>query len=308
MKLSLEVLLVLDAIDRRGSFAAAAEELHRVSSAISYQVQKLESDLGVTLFDRSGHRAVLTPTGRLMVDDGRQLLRAAQALEVRALRMERGWETTLRIAVDVTVPFALLVPEAARFASDHPETELRFSREVLGGCWDALVTRRADLAVGAVGEPPAGVGLSVRPLGELEVAFCVAPGHPLADAPEPLTWEQIQPHRVVSMADSSHRLPARSLNVAAGQPALSVPDLDAKLQAQLAGLGCGHLPRCIAQPHLDAGRLRCKSLDEARPPQRFHLAWRTADNGPALSWWRERLNRPDFISAEVIAAQLGGGA
>jgi DNA-binding transcriptional LysR family regulator len=303
MKLSLEVLTVLDAIDRRGSYAAAAEELHRVSSALSYQVLKLESDLGVQVFDRSGHRAVLTPTGRLLLEEGRQLLRAAQSLEERARRIDRGWEPVLRIALDATLPFALLLPEAQAFTAAHADTELRFGREVLGGCWDALVTRRADLAVGAVGEPPAGVGLSVRPLGELEVAFCVAPGHPLADAPEPLAWEQIQPHRVVSMADSSHRLPARSLNVAAGQPALSVPDLQAKLAAQLAGLGCGHLPLCLAQPHLNAGRLVAKRLAEARPPQRFHLAWRTADTGPALRWWVERLlARPGLVSAETLAA------
>src|SRR5262249_25122879 len=145
MKLSLEALTVLDAIDRRGSYAAAAEELHRVSSALSYQVLKLESDLGVKIFDRSGHRAVLTATGRLLLEEGRQLLRMAQELETRALRMERGWETVLRIAVDTTVPFALLLPEAQAFAAEHADTELRFGREVLGGCWDAVVTRRADL-------------------------------------------------------------------------------------------------------------------------------------------------------------------
>jgi len=59
-KLSLDALLVLDAIARKGSFAAAAEELHRVPSAITYTVQKLEQDLDVQLFDRSGHRARLT--------------------------------------------------------------------------------------------------------------------------------------------------------------------------------------------------------------------------------------------------------
>ena len=45
MRLTLDALAVLDAIDRRGSFAAAAEELHRVPSAVTYQVQKLEEDL-----------------------------------------------------------------------------------------------------------------------------------------------------------------------------------------------------------------------------------------------------------------------
>ena len=59
MKLSLDALQVLDAIDRRGSFAAAAEELHRVPSAITYSVQQVEEGLDVLLFDRGGHRAKL---------------------------------------------------------------------------------------------------------------------------------------------------------------------------------------------------------------------------------------------------------
>ena len=68
MRLTLDALIVLDAIDRKGSFAAAAEELHRVPSAITYTIQKLEQGLDVVLFDRSGHRAHLTPAGRKLLE------------------------------------------------------------------------------------------------------------------------------------------------------------------------------------------------------------------------------------------------
>jgi DNA-binding transcriptional LysR family regulator len=54
MKITLEALEVIDAIERRGSYAAAAEELHKVPSAVSYIVNKLEADLGVMVFDRAG--------------------------------------------------------------------------------------------------------------------------------------------------------------------------------------------------------------------------------------------------------------
>lgn len=73
MKLSFEALEALDAIDRTGTFAEAAELLHRVPSALTYLVQKLESDLGVMLFDRSGRRAKLTHAGRIVVEEGRRL-------------------------------------------------------------------------------------------------------------------------------------------------------------------------------------------------------------------------------------------
>ena len=58
--ITIDALKVLDAIDRKGSFAGAANELFRVPSAISYTVQKLEEDLSVAIFDRTGHRAALT--------------------------------------------------------------------------------------------------------------------------------------------------------------------------------------------------------------------------------------------------------
>ena len=80
LKLSIEALEVIDAIARKGSFAAAAEALYRVPSALTYTVQKLESDLGVQLFDRSGHRATLTEAGAELLKEGRYLLEAAHAL------------------------------------------------------------------------------------------------------------------------------------------------------------------------------------------------------------------------------------
>ncbi|MFB6358916.1 MAG: LysR family transcriptional regulator, partial [Thiohalorhabdaceae bacterium] len=74
MSLSLEGLEVLDAIDRRGSFAGAAAELHRVPSAVTYTVRRLEEGLGVTLFDRTGNRATLTEAGRAVLEGGRPIL------------------------------------------------------------------------------------------------------------------------------------------------------------------------------------------------------------------------------------------
>src|SRR5476651_2382736 len=103
MRLSLESLQVLDAIDRKGSFAAAAEDLHRVPSAITYSVRQLEEALEIELFDRRGHRAVLTDAGRELLAEGRRLLQAAADLECRVQQVAKGWESELRIAVDTLV-------------------------------------------------------------------------------------------------------------------------------------------------------------------------------------------------------------
>ncbi|STP19182.1 LysR family transcriptional regulator [Escherichia coli] len=61
MKPLLDVLMILDALEKEGSFAAASAKLYKTPSALSYTVHKLESDLNIQLLDRSGHRAKFTP-------------------------------------------------------------------------------------------------------------------------------------------------------------------------------------------------------------------------------------------------------
>jgi len=75
LRLSLDAIEIIDAIDRGGSFAAAAEALHKVPSTISYTVSRLEEQLGFDLFVRRGPRVSLTPAGRELLAEGRWLLR-----------------------------------------------------------------------------------------------------------------------------------------------------------------------------------------------------------------------------------------
>src|SRR5215471_18543931 len=138
MRLTLDALQVLDAVDRKGSFAAAAEELHRVPSAITYSVQQLESGIGVEVFDRRGHRAVLTEAGRELLNEGRHLLKAAADLECRVQQVAKGWEVELRIAVETLIGIDRLYGLLGEFYEQNSGTRLRLSHEVLAGAWDAL--------------------------------------------------------------------------------------------------------------------------------------------------------------------------
>ena len=295
MKLSFEVLEALDAIDRTGTFAEAAELLHRVPSALSYLVQKLESELDVELFDRSGRRAKLTEAGRVVVEDGRRLLYAAEQLELKARRIQSGWEAELRICIDEILPFSALWPHVRAFYGTNMDTRLRLSTEVLGGSWDALITRRADLVVGAAGEPPQLPNIITRPIGEMRHVFAVAPDHPLANQPEPLTMTDVAHHRAVVISDTSRELPPRTIDVAPGQQILAVPSLAAKLSAQCEGLAAGSLPACIADRAIKQGKLVVRTVAGMREVTPCYLAWRDDEMGKALNWWIERLDLPDLI-------------
>jgi len=296
MKLTLEALHILDTIDRKGSFAGAATELDRVPSALTYSVRKLEEDLDVLLFDRGGHRAKLTPAGTELLNEGRHLLQAAAELEQRVKRTASGWEVELRVVLDSIVPFEKMIPLIAEFDREASGTRLRFSVEVLSGVWEALLSGRADLAIGAVYN-----GMeAVRMTGDFRTMtvlpdswiFAVAPHHPLANLPEPLTASQIQRYRAVAVGDTGRSLPGVTTGLLNGQETLTVPSLRAKLAAQLAGLGCGHLPRVLAAPYLADGSLIEKATQEIRTPVTKQIAWRTAGRGKCLKWFLNRLADP----------------
>ncbi len=289
MRLTLDALIVLDAIERKGSFAAAAEELHRVPSAITYAVQKLEEDLGILIFDRSGHRAQLTEAGRELLREGRRLLDAAAELEARAKRVATGYEVELRIAVDDVIPIERLFPLCEAFYASQCGTRLRLASEVFGGTWDALASGRADLVIGAPSEGPVGGGYSTRPLGVLRFVFAIAPHHPLAALPEPLAPEQIMQYCAVAAADSSRNLPPRTAGLISGQDVFTVPTMRAKIAAQAAGLGVGYIPAHMAPAEIAAGRLVLRQVVENQSDSPLSIAWRTSHKGRALQWFLGRL-------------------
>ncbi|MFJ3058820.1 LysR family transcriptional regulator [Herbaspirillum sp. NPDC087042] len=303
MNLTLESLLILDMIDRKGSFAAAAVALDRVPSALTYSVRKLEDDLDVLLFDRRGHRAQLTPAGLQLLQEGRHLLLAANDLEQRVKRTATGRETELHIVLNSLISFDKMLPIIAAFDREQSGTRLRFTPGVLTGAWEKLIEGRANLVIGVTLDGPEVVRTSGRfqmqELGAVDWVFAVAPSHPLATADEPLPAELVRSHRAIAVGDNSQSLPTLTMGLLSGQETLTVATVADKLQAQLAGLGCGHLPRIWAAPYLASGALVEKQTMAAKPNDNFMIAWPKAEQGKSLKWFIQHLSRPE-VRASLI--------
>ncbi|MDB5919592.1 MAG: LysR family transcriptional regulator [Massilia sp.] len=289
LKLSLDALTTVDTIARRGSFSAAAKELFRVPSTISYTVTKLEEDLGVQLFERFGPRVALTPAGEELLKEGRYLLKAAGDLERRVRRVASGWETEITIAIDSMLSPAGLLADLSAFYEVADQTRVRFVKEQLSGTWEALLDRRADLLVGAAGDGPSGGGYTAEPLGTTSFVFVVAPNHPLASVTHALGKADLGRCRAVSVADSARMLQARTVGLLFGQDTVAVPDMQTKYQFQLAGMGFGFLPQAWVSADIARGALIEKEVEEAKPDETLYLAWRTGEAGTALAWWKDRL-------------------
>lgn len=295
--ITLESLRVLDAIDKKGSFNAAAEALFKVPSALSYTVGKLESDLGINLFDRTRQRAQLTAAGRLLLDKGRELLQAADTLEETVRQVESGWETHLRIAKDTILPLAPLLRQVDAFNQLDRCVALHISEEVLGGTWDALLTGRCDLALGASGEAPKGL-LEYRPLGEVEFVFAVAKNHPLCVHKGPVDAAAIRAYPTIVAADSSLTTPGRSTGLLESRQTIRVANMTAKIQAQVMGIGVGFLPSHLIRKELATGELIALPCEIPRPKIPLFMAWRKENLGKALAWFVDACARVEWLAGD----------
>ncbi len=138
---------MLAAVVDRGGFAQAAQALHRSQSAISYALARLHEALGVELLSIQGRRAVLTARGETLLRRARPLLQDLVTLEDLAASLKRGWESQLKLVVDVAFPRDRLLRIVSELGLACPHTELQLADAVLSGAEEAISTQSADVVV-----------------------------------------------------------------------------------------------------------------------------------------------------------------
>ena len=290
-----ETIELIGTVHRTGSMAAAARELGVVPSALTYRIRQVEDALDVLLFDRSSRQAKLTAAGQELLREGNRLLLELDAVANRVKRVASGWEPQLTLAVDSVISRTTVMELCEAFFALNPPTRLRLREEALSGTLEALTSGQADLAIGVAMESPLGKSLQSGSLGSIRFIYAVAPHHPLAAAPEPVTDAMLMPHRAVAVADSLQRGSGMTIGLLGGQDIFTVPGMKEKLDAQLRGIGGGFLPEYLARQHVSTGRLVEKKMQRASRLVPMSYAWRRPEGdreGPALKWWLEQLNSP----------------
>src|SRR4051812_3624484 len=132
-RITLEQWQALVTVVDAGSYAKAAERMHKTQSTVTYGVQKIESLLGVKAFEVRGRKAVLTPTGQLLYRRARVLLDEAAEAEAAARRVSAGWEAQIGVAMEHIFPYAVMFQCLDTFSTESPHTQIELIESVLGG-------------------------------------------------------------------------------------------------------------------------------------------------------------------------------
>jgi DNA-binding transcriptional LysR family regulator len=279
---SLEALLVLDAIEYRGSYAAAAEQLNKVPSALSYVVQKLEDQLNVTIFVRQGRRAVLTPAGKHLLIEGRKVLLAINALSEQTQTIANGWEPKIRIACDSIMDIKQVFTGIQCFLIDNENIQIDVKEEVMNGTWEALIEDRVDLVIGAPAPVPSQKGIHAIKMKELDSVLVVSKSHRLSKVKSPIQTSELSKYRSVVVHDSAKNEIPWSINIIEGSQHFYVSTIAHKLEAIMSGIGIGYLPTHIVQKYITSGELTEIVLKDKKLPQDLFMAWKITNKGKGL--------------------------
>ncbi|MCD6880783.1 DNA-binding transcriptional activator PunR [Escherichia coli] len=293
-------LEVVDAVARNGSFSAAAQELHRVPSAVSYTVRQLEEWLAVPLFERRHRDVELTAAGAWFLKEGRSVVKKMQITRQQCQQIANGWRGQLAIAVDNIVR-----PERTRqmivdFYRHFDDVELLVFQEVFNGVWDALSDGRVELAIGATRAIPVGGRYAFRDMGMLSWSCVVASHHPLALMDGPFCDDTLRNWPSLVREDTSRTLPKRITWLLDNQKRVVVPDWESSATCISAGLCIGMVPTHFAKPWLNEGKWVALELENPFPDSACCLTWQQNDMSPALTWLLEYLGDSETLNKEWL--------
>ncbi|MEY9127848.1 LysR family transcriptional regulator [Bradyrhizobium yuanmingense] len=240
--LTLDQLRTFVTVAESGSFRSAAARLSRVQSAISHAIANLEAELGVALFDRTGHRPVLTPEGQSLLANTRDILLRVDAMRARARGLGEGVELELSLTIDTLFPIGMVGAALTKMRALYPSVSIRLAVEPLGGPIASLIDKRSSLAI-VVGEDFRDARIALEAISSVEQVAVVSAKHPLArrQLRNRISLQDLADHLQIVLSDPTPLTEGRMFGVLSPQTC-RVTNQDTKHAMILAGLGWGRLP------------------------------------------------------------------
>lgn len=284
-----ENLLTFTTAARHASFSKAAGELGITTSAISYAIKRMETYLDVTLFVRNTRNVELTESGYYFYRKASVLLTDFHDIKRGIDTISQGIEAKVRICINQL----LYTPRhTARLLQvlkkQFPTCHFTITTEVYNGVWDSIINNQANIAIGAPDTLLNGGGIDYTEIGAIRWIFAIAPTHPLAFMPEPITESQLRLYPNVMVEDTAHTINKKVGWLLHGQEAILVPDFNTKCQCQILGEGIGFLPDYLVRKAVEENELVIRKIHNPRQDSLMLLATQHAATGQVTQWIKQQ--------------------
>lgn len=147
LKTTLDQWLTLRTVEQAGSFQAAASLLNKSHTTLIYAVKKLEDQLGITLIEVRGRRAVLTDNGRVLLRRAAPMLDQAIELEVVGAQLSTGIESEITVSMDHLCDPTWLYEPMIEYLAHNSTTSIQVIETSLSKTTESVISELADIAI-----------------------------------------------------------------------------------------------------------------------------------------------------------------
>jgi DNA-binding transcriptional LysR family regulator len=289
--LTLDQLRLFVSVADDGSFSAAARRYKRAQSAVSYGIANLENNLNLELFDRSGRKPVLTPTGESLIQDARKILESVHALRTKATAIDEGLELEVSLVATAICPTYILIDLAQAFQEKYPSVPLRIQTEVMEDVAKQVIMGTSQIGIiGPVKIEDDSIHRTF--VTDISMIPVISSKHALAKKRKPIPDATMMDEVQIVIGHKSSNKNKSSLNIMS-RKTWRVADATTKLKLIEAGLGWGYLPLDIIQDSLKNKTLSKLHLESrGSSPMNASLSCIMSHKhppGPATRWVAQKL-------------------
>lgn len=265
-------------IIRMGSFSEAARKLSISQPAVSFQINKLERDLRVSLIDRKQKSITMTDAGKLLLNFAEIVEREQAKLHQDMDRIREEVTGTLLIAASTIPGEILLLPILREFQVHHPAVSIHV--EISDSLGVISRVHEGDYDIGFCGIAPEGKDLDFFKFAEDEIVLIVFPEHPFTQRKE-VSFPELQGEPLISREDTSgtqnslKSLLARSgIDLDEYSPSLTLGTTQAVVSAVEAGMGIAFVSSLAIEKSLALGLVKKIDVKELKRSRDFYCIYR----------------------------------
>lgn len=260
MAISFEQVLVFHQIIQSGSFKAAAVQLRKTQPAISLSIKKLEEEMEVELFDRSGYRPELTEHGKAFCERSTKVLQGMGELEGLSKSFQKKEEPEIHMAIDCISPLPKLLHLFKKFGEKYPNTKFYMGFEILSDAERKLLSREVQIAVTSfISEPDLIESMSVTKMKMIPVMSRELYKEKKVKSEKDL----LEIDQIVIMDKNGPK--GITFGLLENGKKWRLKDQNFKREIILAGLGWGHLPQHTIEREIAEKKLVILDFENIKP-------------------------------------------
>ncbi len=253
MNITLHQINAFVAVIEQGSIQAGANHLHKTHPSVITSLKKLETELGFSLFNRSGYRSIPTEQGKAFYQQCLHILNEVSDLKNLSMHLQENKETEISIAIGDITPLKPVLTLLREFTEHNKSTHLNLLFENLEGTTERLFEGKANIIVHHIDKSD--IRYDYQDFCKVQIIPVVVNGFLRKSVSPNLKYDDLKKYTQCIIRSTAQHTPSQNHFILKNSPHITVGDQHTKKEIILQKMAWGHMPLFLVENELKSGEL-----------------------------------------------------